>query len=225
MERFKALTAGVGLCIGLAMHGTSQADVVFTNFGPGYAYNTTAGNFVGNDFVGDNLAYGDTFTPTSTVTLTALQLALNCFNPGFCPDSYTVALTSNAGDQPGAVLASFTEAGTALGILGSNNPPILISTSSLQLTAGTQYWVTVTSGLTNTIVWNWNSTGDMSDVALSADGGMTWFSPSGATPGALEVDGTATVIPIPAALPLFATGIGGLGLLAWRRKRKAQAVA
>jgi hypothetical protein len=29
-------------------------------------------------------------------------------------------------------------------------------------------------------------------------------------------------LPIPAALPLFATGIGGLGLLGWRRKRKAQ---
>ena len=27
--------------------------------------------------------------------------------------------------------------------------------------------------------------------------------------------------PIPAALPLFATGIGALGLLGWRRKRKA----
>jgi hypothetical protein len=30
---------------------------------------------------------------------------------------------------------------------------------------------------------------------------------------------------MPAALPLFATGLGGLGLLSWRRKRKAQAVA
>jgi hypothetical protein len=29
--------------------------------------------------------------------------------------------------------------------------------------------------------------------------------------------------PVPAALPLFATGLGGLGLLGWRRKRKAQA--
>jgi hypothetical protein len=28
--------------------------------------------------------------------------------------------------------------------------------------------------------------------------------------------------PLPAALPLFATGLGGLGLLGWRRKRKAQ---
>ncbi|MGB9384576.1 MAG: VPLPA-CTERM sorting domain-containing protein, partial [Pseudolabrys sp.] len=31
--------------------------------------------------------------------------------------------------------------------------------------------------------------------------------------------------PLPAALPLFATGFGALGLLSWRRKRKAQAVA
>jgi hypothetical protein len=31
--------------------------------------------------------------------------------------------------------------------------------------------------------------------------------------------------PLPAALPLFATGIGALGLLGWRRKRKAKAVA
>jgi uncharacterized protein (TIGR03118 family) len=32
-----------------------------------------------------------------------------------------------------------------------------------------------------------------------------------------------TATPLPAALPLFATGIGGLGLLGWRKKRKAQA--
>jgi len=30
--------------------------------------------------------------------------------------------------------------------------------------------------------------------------------------------------PLPAALPLFATGLGGLGLLGCRRKRKAQAI-
>ena len=31
--------------------------------------------------------------------------------------------------------------------------------------------------------------------------------------------------PLPAALPLFATGLGALGLFGWRRKRKTQAVA
>jgi hypothetical protein len=37
--------------------------------------------------------------------------------------------------------------------------------------------------------------------------------------------GAPHAVPLPAALPLFATGIGGLGLLGWRRKRKAQAFA
>jgi len=32
-------------------------------------------------------------------------------------------------------------------------------------------------------------------------------------------------VPIPGALPLFASGLAGLGLLAWRRKRKAAAAA
>src|SRR5262249_49233462 len=36
--------------------------------------------------------------------------------------------------------------------------------------------------------------------------------------------GSLTATPLPAALPLFATGLGGLGLLGWRRKRKAPAV-
>jgi hypothetical protein len=31
--------------------------------------------------------------------------------------------------------------------------------------------------------------------------------------------------PVPATLPLFASGLGALGLLGWYRKRKAQAVA
>lgn len=34
-----------------------------------------------------------------------------------------------------------------------------------------------------------------------------------------------TATPLPSALPLFATGLGALGLLAWRRKKKAQAAA
>ena len=36
---------------------------------------------------------------------------------------------------------------------------------------------------------------------------------------------TPLATPLPAALPLFASGLGGLGLLGWRRKRKAAARA
>ena len=38
-------------------------------------------------------------------------------------------------------------------------------------------------------------------------------------------EGVEGQVPLPGALPLFATGLGALGLLSWRRKRKAQAAA
>ena len=44
-------------------------------------------------------------------------------------------------------------------------------------------------------------------------------------PATATIDVTATTTPLPAALPLFATGLGALGLLGWRRKRKSQAAA
>jgi hypothetical protein len=47
---------------------------------------------------------------------------------------------------------------------------------------------------------------------FSADSGHNYS--SAAAPSA---------VPLPAALPLFATGLGALGLLGWRRKRKAAA--
>jgi hypothetical protein len=48
--------------------------------------------------------------------------------------------------------------------------------------------------------------------------GVTWEISSGSlTP--------AAATPIPAALPLFASGLGAMGLLGWRRKRKAQLAA
>jgi hypothetical protein len=37
--------------------------------------------------------------------------------------------------------------------------------------------------------------------------------------------GAAPAVPLPAALPLFATGLGALGLFGWRRKKKAAALA
>jgi hypothetical protein len=43
--------------------------------------------------------------------------------------------------------------------------------------------------------------------------------------GAFAVNVNVSQTPLPAALPLFATGLGLMGLLGWRRKRKAQAAA
>jgi len=47
--------------------------------------------------------------------------------------------------------------------------------------------------------------------------------PSGGTCGHLTAETAPPSTPLPAALPLFASGLGALGLLGWRRKRKAAA--
>ena len=39
----------------------------------------------------------------------------------------------------------------------------------------------------------------------------------------VEFSPVPNLVPLPAALPLFTTGLGALGLLGWRRKRKALA--
>jgi hypothetical protein len=49
-----------------------------------------------------------------------------------------------------------------------------------------------------------------------------WFAD---TDTGLNLLGDNPPVPLPTALPLLATGIGALGLLGWRRKRKAQAGA
>ena len=45
-----------------------------------------------------------------------------------------------------------------------------------------------------------------------------------ANPGHWTVTADFAPVPLPTALPLFATGLVGLGLLGWRRKRKAAAL-
>ena len=51
-------------------------------------------------------------------------------------------------------------------------------------------------------------------VTENADGTFTYPAPSGNTYNGISD------VPLPGALPLFATGLGALGLLGWRRKRK-----
>jgi hypothetical protein len=64
----------------------------------------------------------------------------------------------------------------------------------------------------------------LTSVAISALGLATI---NGITVNAISFTGVSglQVVPLPATLPLFASGLGALGLLGWRRKQRAQAVA
>ena len=189
----------------------AAASSIFTNFGAGQSYDTSAGNVIGNAFDGSGSTYaqGDTFVSGGNFNLGSISLALSSLFPGSVPDNFTVALKTDSGDAPGsAVLESWTVLGSALGLFGSNNSPLtLTSVLNPALTNGTRYWVTVSSDFNDSIAWNWNSAGDSSDEAISSDAGSTWFSPSGLPPGALEVDSRAITTPEPSTIVLLCTGL------------------
>jgi len=66
-------------------------------------------------------------------------------------------------------------------------------------------------------------------LALSGNSSTFNFSMTGAQNGLSSIQGFGSggvsQAPLPAALPLFASGLGGMGLFAWWRKRKAKAIA
>jgi len=57
-------------------------------------------------------------------------------------------------------------------------------------------------------------------ITFSDDQGKTFLGTSTGLAGVWSFGADAIVTPIPTALPLFATGLGVLGLMGWRRKRK-----
>jgi len=210
-----SLIIGASILV-FAAPSVAEAGVAFTNFGPGLSYDINSGNPVGNAFDGNDYAQANSFLPAFSGPLQSLRIALSCAFS--CPDAVGVSLNADSADQPGLVLESFVVAGGALGPIGINNPPLfLLSLLHPSLIVGTRYWVAVGAPLTDTVAWNLNTTNDLSDQAISSDNGATWFSPSGNTPGALEVDAT---VPEPGSFALLVGG--GLLVSLIQRRRRSQ---
>jgi hypothetical protein len=68
------------------------------------------------------------------------------------------------------------------------------------------------------VVINFIVQGALSDPPQYNGGGS--FDGSNAVTDHIVITGPISATPLPAALPLFATGLGTLGLLGWRRQRK-----
>jgi len=87
---------------------------------------------------------------------------------------------------------------------------LLNSVLNPALMPATRYWITVSADLNDSIAWNLNAISDPGAEAISIDGGSTWFSPSGNTPGAFQVSG---IVPEPASVGLVLGAALLLGLL------------
>lgn len=209
----------VGICVlSMGISAYASATVLFSNFGPGYSYDINSGNVVGDGYDGSFYSEGESFTPGQNAAFGALRIALSEVYPGSQGAPLTISLTADAGNAPGAVLESWLTAPGSLGLLGTNNAPlVLYSILNPTLLAGTEYWITASlTGLSNAVAWNWNSTGDLNAQAINDGSG--WFSPSGLTPGAFEVDSVASRVPEPSTLALFGVAFAGIGFCSRRKQ-------
>jgi hypothetical protein len=151
----------------------------------------------------------------------------NTLNGG-TPNGYDItALTATMIDPNSVQTAISLVPGNAVPPNFINNPSWVVYDNSLIPGTG----VTTTGGWllqsTNSFLYNlWLGNGSFGSVA-----GFVYLytnDPNAANSNIPDGPGepgilTVTQTPLPAALPLFATGLGAMGLFGWRRKRKSAA--
>ncbi len=157
---------------------------------------------------------------------------------------YTVAGTGTGTPNPGVVTISLSTTSAAVNGLstnlsaniGSNNTtvydavlPAVQSSGVLDIPLSTPFTYNPANGnLLVDLVEGTPYSGGPGFEFNGASDGVFSRGYSGQTISADNNSGLVTgfsVTPLPAALPLFATGLGALGLFGWCRKRKAAAVA
>jgi len=136
--------------------------------------------------------YGTSFTP-SWFAVDGYPTALDM--DGAHHFSYGVTFAGNGSSDPGGNLLTFNITNVA-GLTLSDLIPGFIVTGPHTTSSGIFFAADITTGCTFS----------GSTLTCGPTTGVVWSSPN--------------VVPLPAALPLFATGLGTLGLLGWRRKRK-----
>jgi hypothetical protein len=212
-------TAGLAAALSVMAGGAAKADVtVFTNFSGSPPFNNNVDYVLGSPSAGipPNVVDAMPFTAGATADLKDAALALNWFGSD-TNSPVTLDLDSNAGGEPGAILATLTQTGTI-----PINPPGLVtfaySGAPVALALGTQYWLVAAQPDVNTLdFWNFSNT-DTGAIAGNLSGSATgpWMVFPGQQIAAFEVSGAA---PIPEPGTFSLVGLGALGL--WAKRRRA----
>jgi hypothetical protein len=192
----------------------AHADAVYSNFGPGQTFSTTA--YVIGTVPGLNQLIASPFTPTESATLTDTILAMRTRpgTPGINP--VTVFIESSLNGAPGSILDTLNQVGT----IGTTSSLIDFTCSSCSLlNAGTMYFVVAyQSSPAEEQGWNL-SVGPTTTIYDNAIGSPTgpWSEDSNSSPGAFEVNGTVGATPEPSSIALFGTGVLTLAGVARRK--------
>jgi hypothetical protein len=140
--------------------------------------------------------------------------------------SGSVTLTQPLGDSFSGPISSILYAFS----FSDGVQKISSSTTGVYLFPGEDYFGTGLTGLITSWAFEMNIAGPAPQSYIATTNGDDIVETDSGASGAYVLKlgnwssaTTTTTTPLPAALPLFATGLGAMGLLSWRRKRKAAA--
>jgi hypothetical protein len=162
-----------------------------------------------------------------TASLATLQSQISATNTDSTTHTATVTVSDSGFTAPTAPPGSLllqTSISGSVGISGTNGDNLLSFTGSvagdtLSLSPNVTTSNSTFSDTADLLIASLAAPfamGEVFDITLGAGATVSFTGTTELTPAAA---------PLPAALPLFATGLGALGLLGWRRKRKARTTA
>jgi hypothetical protein len=223
MRSLSSLITRILLFCALVLCGSVlKADVIYTNFGPGFAYTDGNGVVVSNGSVETSVAE-ELPVLTSSYDLNSIEFVASTETPALS-NSVTVGIYADNGGVPAATaLESITLTGQLAPFDGTLSP-VLTATSVTNplLAAGSRYWLVMDGPASESLVWDQNSTLTVGYLETNGTPGDWINSPNpfaSETNSVFEVDGT--LVPSPTPEPrtwmLLAGGLGLISVLARRR--------
>lgn len=176
----------------------SSAATVYSNFGPGAGYTSTAGNGVG----GPTSQFGSLETAMAfsvvggSYYLTAIDIAFRRMNG---PSQAGLTIRADAAGQPGAILEQVSFIPT-----DSFDETVNVILSGLtEISSGSLYWLAISMPADGEGIWCYPEPQATGSIAKSIDGGVTWTSPN-QNVSAFSVSGVA--VPEPTGFSLLVCG-------------------
>jgi hypothetical protein len=199
------------IVISLQQHVVAHAAVVFSNLGSGDSFNISQSRSFG--YEGSQIAYSFSINDSaSPFFLDSIDIALHGQSDG-SGVAVNFATNMSGGLEPDTILESSS-------VFVFSTPTLKtasFSGTTLIDIPGTYWvWVSCTSGCSS-VGWHNNSIAALSDLAEKSNLSNQWNVSSSQIQGAFRVNGT--VVPIPPAIWLFASGL--LGMIGVSRCKKA----
>ena len=206
--------------LSLSVPIAAPANVIISSFGPGNGYDLNGGLSIST--IGSANRYETatavSFTPSSTYTLSQIDLALGYVSG---TNSFVVKLVNDNSGPVGSLIETWVFSAPTFLQADLNT---LAPVTSIVLNGGDSYWIVVLPGGSDTWgAWNHPSPDTfVGELAGSRDGGSTWYPPVVGVGPAYDVVGNlstpepASSVPVGVALVALA-----IGRRLWMRRSKA----